>query len=318
MDEQDGILEEAALWLAAHLDADEATLERDPWVRADPARHAAVLALLHMNNNPALDHALRLSERARPVRAARRPRPAVFGYWPAALAACTLLVAVLLFRPDAGVPTATYQTARGESRVVQLADGSSLTLGGDTVLTVTLRPEQRHVDLARGAVLFDVARDTARPFIVDTGDSRTMVLGTRFVLDRYGDGTELSVYAGRVRFGPPDRGGVEATAGQRVSLLSGRLGEVGHFDAAAEGWRSDWIDTTGISLGRLVEELNRWSDRPVELADPALAQLQVSGYFRLTETTSQLERIALLHRLDLVRHDDRYVLTRSPTTAKPF
>lgn len=316
--EHSRIREDAARWLAVHLDADESVLATDPWIAADPARREAVRELMRLSNSPALAEALRRADRAAPS----RPPVRAAGFalrWPGVAAAgCAALLAGLWLGADLGDQAVTYRTGRGESRTVRLEDGSDLTLGGDTVLTVALGRRERAVDLAQGTVMFEVAPDAGRPFVIDTGDSRTEVLGTRFVLDRFSGGTELSVYSGRVRFGPADRAGIEATAGQQVAVLSGRLGEVRPFDAAEGTWRSDWIDTPGMSLGRLVEELNRWSDRPVELADPALKQLRVSGYFRLSETEGQLERIALLHRLEFVRQADRYLLAPPAGRPKPL
>ncbi|ACJ01462.1 FecR family protein [Rhodospirillum centenum] len=316
--------EETARWLATRLDAGEGDLDRDPWIAADPARRAAARDLLGLCNDPALHEAMRRADMAPTGTVRDDRRPSLAGVFAVlsrprlAAAGCAVLLALLWIGAGLGDPAVTYRTDRGQSLTVALDDGSTLRLGGDTRLIVSLGRTERAAELRQGTVMFEVARDPARPFVIDTGDSRTEVLGTRFVLDRFSGGTELSVYSGRVRFSPADREGIEATAGQQVAVLAGRLGEVRRFEPDPAPWRSDWIETSGMSLGRLVEELNRWSDRPVELADPALKRLRVSGYFRLSETEKQLEGIALLHRLHLRRQADRYVLAPTAGDGKPY
>ena len=46
-------------------------------------------------------------------------------------------------------------------------------------------------------------------------------------------------------------------------------------------------------LSQVVEELQRYTDRPIVIADPALAQVVVSGIYSTRNIVADLQRIAL-------------------------
>ena len=71
-------------------------------------------------------------------------------------------------------------TATGESRTVTLADGSQVNLSGGSAIGVDITSEERRVRLLSGEAFFDVAHDAARPFTVEAGEARIVVLGTAF------------------------------------------------------------------------------------------------------------------------------------------
>ncbi len=81
---------------------------------------------------------------------------------------------------------ADQRTAAGEQRVLTLDDGSRLTLAGDSAINLDLVDHQRHVTLLRGRAYFQVASDPHRPFLVEAGEARVRVTGTRFEVRRDG------------------------------------------------------------------------------------------------------------------------------------
>ncbi len=95
----------------------------------------------------------------------------------------------------------TYSTAIGEQRTMRLADGSVVYLNTDTRARVRYSAGTRSVQLIRGEALFMVARDTLRPFRVDTGTAVIQAVGTQFNVRKRLDGTQVSVIEGRVKVG---------------------------------------------------------------------------------------------------------------------
>lgn len=81
------------------------------------------------------------------------------------------------------VLTTVYETAIGEQSHVILADGSSIILNTNSLLSVRLGRQQRILNLERGEVHVDVAHDQARPLSVVAGNSIVQAVGTTFAVE---------------------------------------------------------------------------------------------------------------------------------------
>lgn len=92
----------------------------------------------------------------------------------------------------------TYVADVGEQRVITLADGSIIRLNSRSKVRVDLTPQQRNVELLAGQALFQVAKDHARPFIVQSGAVAVRAVGTQFDVYRRRTGTTVTVVEGRV------------------------------------------------------------------------------------------------------------------------
>lgn len=92
---------------------------------------------------------------------------------------------------------ADHRTRVGEQRTEILADGSRLVLGGASAVDVQFGATRRDVTLLRGEVLVDVAGDPARPFAVDSPAGSVVALGTRFLVRREAEATEVTMLESR-------------------------------------------------------------------------------------------------------------------------
>ncbi len=215
-------------------------------------------------------------------------------WWPFALAASFLLAAVavgtvLRDRLRAGaVESASYATEVAVDRDVALSDGSQVALGGATRLTTRYTSARRDVDLGAGEAYFRVAHDKARPFIVAAGKISIRAVGTAFNVRRTGERVTIAVAEGRVRVAGSEGAAIgkvaaadtlEAVAGQQIS-----------FDPRASGltvsaippnratsWREHRLEFVNEPLDSVVANINRYSTRPLVLADAKLGTLAFTG-----------------------------------------
>jgi transmembrane sensor len=272
-------------------------------------------------DDPALREALaaiaatgRLSDDAvRGMRAARRR--AIGGAISAAMVAAISVAMVAAISvglwqrelpPAAAAMVRHVETARGEQRTVRLADGSRVELDGATSLDVRIDDGARVVELRRGQAYFDVAHESARPFVVRAGASSTRVLGTAFSIDIGERAVKLAVYRGRVRFGDNATAtrNVDVPAGWRSSFVQGAVAAPTRFDATQE-WRQSWIDTNDMELGELVERLNRRGGPVIDQPPARLARLPLSGRFKLDDAAGLLEAMGEAYGFAVVRDGDR-------------
>ena len=80
-----------------------------------------------------------------------------------------------------------YQSSYQGNRQITLPDGSVLSLSGRTEVLVRFSAAQRAVQLHYGAAHFQVAKDSARPFVVTADQLQVRAVGTAFSVRREAD-----------------------------------------------------------------------------------------------------------------------------------
>lgn len=177
---------------------------------------------------------------------------------------------------------ADQATAVGESRVLDLADGSQVQLNTDSAVQIELGDSERRVRLLRGEAWFEVSRDAGRPFFVETGDGWVKVVGTRFSVTRRGDETRVRLESGQVEVVAGGGKPVLLMPGQSVAFSSVGLQAVRAFDPQqAFAWRNRQLVFRQQPLGEVVEELNRYWPGHLFLVGAELERKKVSGVFEI-------------------------------------
>lgn len=189
-----------------------------------------------------------------------------------------------------GSSVSRYATAHGEQRSVVLADGSRLVLNTDTVLDVDLGRRIRRVRLRQGEAMFEVAHDANRPFVVQAGGNTISDIGTRFDVRDSGTQTVVAVLEGAVAVA---RGGntAELTAGEQIVAGDGAWIRGRADPTMTAGWTQGRLVFRFTPLGDAVAEANRYGPDRLVIADPSLAQLKISGEFRIGNTSALMRAL---------------------------
>lgn len=316
------IIEQAAAWFEASDDTSAAHARAfGAWLAAHPDHARAYQRVEEQMSSAALDEALRAyavpRASARPTAAPRRGHR----YLRMAVAAglvlpVTLLVAWLVRHGAAPTHRAapapqSVATAIGETRALQIADGSRLHLSAQTRVAYNLAGAQRAVELQQGEVFFEVATDADRPFIVTAGTTTVTVLGTVFDVNRVGDRVRVQVYEGHVRVSNGTQSNLHA--GDSLWSGSGSLGPVAAFDRGADrpDWMRGWLRVQEMPLGDVLAQLQRYAPYPIVLHDARLGTLRVSGQLSLERPRESMALLAELQGLNFAEQDGRWVLDRS-------
>ncbi len=200
----------------------------------------------------------------------------------------------------------SYATAIGEQRTVRLPDGSLLHLNTQSRIKVALSRDARRIELLRGEVLFDVARDQSRPFVVAAGEAVVKVLGTQFNVYRRDAETTVSVVEGRVQVdvgekaapafsaasqSPTQAAPTVLTAGDEARITqNGRILRTAKVNVeTALAWRQRRLIFNGTTLAEAIEQFNRYNDFHIELGSDALAQRRISGVFHADDPMTILK-----------------------------
>jgi transmembrane sensor len=207
--------------------------------------------------------------------------------WGLALAASAAFAWIcgLLWHLDAA--RSSYRTPVGGTASVPMSDGSRVTLNTDSEVRLTVSEALRRVELRRGEAFFEVARDAARPFEVVAGSKRITVLGTKFSVFRADDEVRVAVAEGKVRVDEVSSGagdearvliaGAVARAAATGMLVQSRpVSEI----QDALSWRSGFLVFRDVDLAGAVAEFNRYNEQKISIADPAVAEIRLSGKFK--------------------------------------
>jgi transmembrane sensor len=180
-----------------------------------------------------------------------------------------------------------YSTKLGETKVVPLSDGSIVTLNTDSKVIVRYTQGRRDVTLVRGEILFDVAKNKVRPFVVAARDVHVRAVGTSFAVRLLADQPmQVLVREGVVeltRPAVPVAAPVAVHANGRAVVPENAPIVVVEETAAKVARELAWIagrisfeDQTLTSASR---EFARYSSTRIVIDDPAVANRTVTGFF---------------------------------------
>lgn len=197
-------------------------------------------------------------------------------------------------------PGTSYSTAIGEQRTIVLEDGSKVVLDTATTLTTRFLKNERRIDLEQGQADFQVASNKEKPFVVHAAGGSVTAVGTRFQVRAKGTGVSVVLIEGMVKVeSPQNDNGTRITAmlepGQRLQFdrTDNRWNRETVDLEASRGWAEGNLFARNWRLGDLIDEMNRYSNTQLRLSDPNLADLPISGTFKLGDHASLV--LALEH-----------------------
>ena len=316
----------AAAWFARLQGGDVSLQERrdfQRWLNAD-ARHAdawkAVGAIWHdlsdVEDDPALA-ALRADALSVDESRPRLLRRRTLGRAAASLVAAVGGGAVGWRWLDSGKVASpapdepVFTTAVGERSTFRLADNSVVTLSTDSAVRINHWDRERRLTLLRGQAYFQVAKDKTRPFVVAAGDKSVTAVGTAFDVRLEPGKLSVTLVEGRVRIAGASPKGpqrVEMSAGSRFVAADRADWMIASVDTAKESaWLQGHLVFDGEPLSAVVAEMNRFSERKLDVADPVLAATPVSGVFKTGRVDAFVAALRTYGLAEVGRSDARRI-----------
>lgn len=245
--------------------------------------------------------------------------------WKSAAGLAAAAGLALLFWPTplaSNRANATYVTAVGHHRSVDLPDGSTLVLNPQSEVEVAYVAAERRVSLQRGEAHFYVAKDASRPFLVSAGPVTVRAVGTAFNVRRQSSAVEVLVTEGQVKVSRHDASPaataaepIYLVAGQRAFIDSVPAADVAHHSVGAAGGkladdqtRAPRLMFSNTPLSDVVERFNRYNHLQMEIADPDLAQRSVGGNFDADNAESFITLLSVAGDVRIERISENRVL----------
>ena len=194
---------------------------------------------------------------------------------------------------------ADYVTGTAEISVVDLADGSRVSLAPDSAIAIDFGPDTRRVRLLAGEAFFQVAADPDRSFRVEVRDLAAIVLGTAFNVRREDDGATVALAEGLLRVvHERARLPVSETLAPGDVVRVGSAGEIVRGDRAPDAiaaWRAGRLIAQDETVEAVVDRLRRHYRGIIFLMDRDLAGRSVTGVYNLADPLAALRAIGTSH-----------------------
>jgi ferric-dicitrate binding protein FerR (iron transport regulator) len=222
--------------------------------------------------------------------------------------------------PVAAAPSREVATRRGERGGFKLSDGTSVSLGAESRLTIpaSYGSGGTRAVVLEGEAYFEVTADPARRFTVSTKFGVAEAVGTEFTVSTFPEvrGMRVVVAAGRVAVWslansaaarPSDSSRVVSLSkGDMVRLDRAGKATVSRVDPAAYlAWTRGAIRFDGVPLALAIPVLERWYDTDIRLADSSLAGRRLTGQFKDQSLDQVVDLIARALNLRVVRESGR-------------
>lgn len=312
----DAILEHASIWHARMQECDVNTsqgrqlkVQFNTWLLADPLHRRAydeMSAIWQLLAHPELSEDTPITKNT--------SIKSVKSRWYGAVASLALFVIVAGIGWQQNWPLrlqSDYYSYVGEQTVVTLDDNSEVILNSNSAINVNFSEQLREVTLLKGEARFNIAKNSRRPFVVNTAQGQVTVTGTQFNVSLNNKEAIVSLLEGSVKLLSNTVSGQRKnlSVNQQAKLTAQGISAVNEFDAqAVTAWQRGQIVFYSASLSEVVAKLNRYRKGKIIISDHSLNQLQVSGVFSTNAPDAALEMIIQTLSIQQTRLTDYLVL----------
>jgi len=164
----------------------------------------------------------------------------------------------------------TLTTARGQTYVTVLADGSKVWLNAASSLSypVVFGGSERRVTVT-GEAYFEVAHDASRPFHVMVNGGEVTVLGTHFNINAYPEegAPKVTLLEGSIQLNAGQKT-VVIKPGEQAALEQGIPVTENINTDAVVAWKEGWFHFEQAGLQDILRQFSRWYDIDVVYENP--------------------------------------------------
>lgn len=254
-------------------------------------------------------------------------RPAAWRRWAAAAAIAGAVASsgwLMHERSQVVEPTvASYDTPYGQTRVVQLPDGSEVTLNAHSTVRYAATPgSQRPREVwLDGEAYFSVKHMlNHQPFVVHTTAGLNVeVLGTKFTVYRRHEQARVVLLSGKVQvaFADTTRPKVILKPGELLETFDRNPGKVVHQavqSASYAAWADGKLVFDATTIADIATRLQDTYGVEVVVASPALKRRKFTGTFPSNNLDLLCENLAATFNLQIVRRQNQVILSNHPSS----
>jgi transmembrane sensor len=197
----------------------------------------------------------------------------------------------------------SFCAPRDDHKHIDLPDGSRVELNAGSCLNVLYSDARRLIVLETGEAIFEVAHEPDHPFIVQSGPTSIVDVGTRFDVYRRKASTRVFVMQGLVNLYrnsagiPSPSRPLPLGVGQKIDVPDGSA-EVSHLATVTQqemarltAWLRGDIELGGERLSEVFTEFSRYQDVEFNTDDPRILNIEGYGAYRTTDVDGFLSNL---------------------------
>jgi len=193
-------------------------------------------------------------------------------------------------------PVEHYATDTLAQRSIALPDGSVMDINVGSDVAVQFTANERRITLHKGEAHFQVAHNSARPFIVTAGNCSVRAVGTAFDVRLTSEAVDVVVVEGKVELGS-NAGRIPTVGTVAPLLVAGERAQIQHGAEHApktQGldersirslltWQTPMTSFTDVPLRDVIARFNRRNVVQLILADAELGSRKIGGRIALDQ-----------------------------------
>lgn len=243
-----------------------------------------------------------------------RPKTIRWAHFATRLAAMIILTIGLgfLFRELGKSEPYYYATFEGETKWVTLPDSSKVRLNESTLLTVAedFNENERNVKL-KGEAFFEIARNESRPFIIQTDQAKTRVLGTSFNIRALEEEEQVGIYvvSGKVSFSSTESELI-LTKGMSAnySKVENQIA-MGQSSGNVLAWHSENLKFDDTPLSQVFEDLSDYFKVEFSVANNQIYNCRFTGEFKQPDLEEILKVISISADIFYTKNNNSYTIS---------
>lgn len=212
----------------------------------------------------------------------------------------------------------TFQTDKTNLANQQLPDGSSIFIDAKTNLNIEFYKGKREVTLNDGRVMFEVAKDDNRVFIIKSGDINIEVVGTKFEVIHKKDITTINVEEGIVKtyFSSYffDKQNEKLLTKENSITYSNFQGNINNQEKINPEkialWRENLISLNKVSLKDAFDEFSKYNDISTSFSSKEVENYLITAEFSSTQLEIFLKTISKIYPLKIDKNDKNIKISK--------
>lgn len=207
-----------------------------------------------------------------------------------------------------------YETAYGQIRKIDLADGSVVTLNANSKLRIAndlVNTSLREVWL-EGEAYFNVAKKNGAKFIVHTSEAEVEVLGTEFNVNTRRKQTKVILHEGKVKLLAGNAQSVIMKPGEMATVVNNfqpiqlKMVKPEQYDV----WRESLVTLNDKTVLEIAEMLEDTYGIILTFEDSLMLDKKLSGKLVMKSTNDFVENLATILDVKVQTTEKGYILKR--------